>query len=49
MGKEEILTLLNLVIEDLELLKSGQWVPDENSINESIENLNSVEKYLIDN
>lgn len=49
MKKEEILTLLNLVIEDLELLKSREWEPDEDSINESIENLNSVEKYLIDN
>ena len=49
MKKEEILILLNLVIEDLEMLKSGDWEPDEDSINASIENLNSVEKYLIGN
>lgn len=49
MKKDEILALLNLVIEDLELLKNGQWVPDEESINATIENLNSIEEYIIIN
>lgn len=33
---------INLVIKDLEMLKNGEWVPDDDSINASIEMLETA-------
>ena len=42
---------INSVIEDLEMLKNGEWVPDDDSINASIEMLetanNNIEVNMI--
>jgi|JI6StandDraft_1071083.scaffolds.fasta_scaffold01817_8 hypothetical protein len=37
---------IDLVIEDLELLKSGAWEPDEQSINDSIKNLEKAKENI---
>lgn len=35
----KVLEKLNLVLEDLQMLRDGTWVPDESSCEASIENL----------
>jgi hypothetical protein len=42
------LSKLNLVLEDFQMLRDGTWVPDEGSINDSIENIQGV-IYIIEN
>ena len=39
---KEIIKKLNLVLEDLEMLKAGTWVPDDESCNTSISNIEDV-------
>lgn len=43
---EKGITNINLVIEDLEMLKNGVWIPDEHSCNSSIENLKEASELL---
>lgn len=38
----EVLDKLNLVMEDLIMLKDGAWKPDEKSCNASIQNVQDV-------
>jgi len=38
----EILNKLNLVLEDFQMLRDGSWVPDEDSCEASIENVESI-------
>lgn len=38
----EIRTKLNLVLEDLQMLRDGTWVPDESSCEATIDNVVSV-------
>ena len=39
---KEIIKKLDLVLEDLEMLKAGTWVPDDESCNTSISNIEDV-------
>ena len=38
----EMLTKLNLVLEDLQMLRDGTWIPDEDSCEATINNLQEV-------
>ena len=38
----EVLTKLNLVLEDFQMLRDGTWVPDKKSCNDSIDNIESI-------
>ena len=38
----ESLDKLNLVLEDLQMLRDGSWVPDKESVEASIDNLQDV-------
>ena len=40
--KEKVLTKLNLILKDFEMLKDETWVPDEDSCDCSIENVKSI-------
>jgi len=42
MIKESLLEALGHLRKDLEMLKSGEWVPDNHSCNASIERLNNI-------
>jgi hypothetical protein len=44
----EVLNKLNLVLEDLQMLRDGTWVPDEKSCNDSIDNIENI-IYIINN
>lgn len=44
----EVLTKLNLVLEDFQMLRDGTWVPDKKSCNDSIDNIESI-IYIIEN
>lgn len=44
----EILNKLNLVLEDFQMLRDGSWVPDKESCEASIDNVESI-IYTIDN
>ena len=44
----EILNKLNLVLEDFQMLRDGTWVPDKQSCNDSIDNVESI-IYTIEN
>ena len=44
----EVLNKLNLVLEDFQMLRDGTWVPDKQSCNDSIDNIESV-IYTIEN
>lgn len=44
----EVLTKLNLVLEDFQMLRDGTWVPDKKSCNDSIDNIESI-IYTIEN
>lgn len=38
-GRVEVLEKLNLVLEDLQMLRDGTWIPDESSCEVSIQNV----------
>ena len=38
----QVLDKLNLVLEDLQMLRDGTWIPDEKSCNASIQNVQDV-------
>ena len=38
----EILHKLNLVLEDFQMLRDGSWVPDKDSCESSIDNVESI-------
>jgi len=40
--KEKILEKLNLVLEDMQMLREGTWIPDEHSCMDTIDNINDV-------
>lgn len=44
----EVLTKLNLVLEDFQMLRDGTWVPDKKSCNDSIDNIEGI-IYTIEN
>ena len=44
----EILNKLNLVLEDFQMLRDGEWEPDTESCNSSIDNVTSI-IYTIEN
>jgi|TARA_B110000881_G_scaffold96332_1_gene84566 hypothetical protein len=44
----EVLNKLNLVLEDFQMLRDGTWVPDKESCNDSIDNIESI-IYTIEN
>ena len=44
----EVLNKLNLVLEDFQMLRDGTWVPDKQSCNDSIDNIESI-IYTIEN
>tara|TARA_R110001632_G_scaffold11547_7_gene41499 strand:+ start:3235 stop:3381 length:147 start_codon:yes stop_codon:yes gene_type:complete len=46
MDKKAIITKLNLLIEDFNMLDSGTWIPDKDSIEASIGNLEEVKKLV---
>ena len=46
--KSEILSMLQLLTEDLEMLREGEWQPDRDSCDASIDNLDSI-VYKINN
>jgi hypothetical protein len=43
---EEAKKAINLCIEDIEMLINGDWEPDEDSSNATLDNLIKVKKYL---
>ena len=45
---KEVLNKLNLVREDFQMLRDGKWVPDKQSCNDSIDNIESI-IYIINN
>jgi hypothetical protein len=44
----EVLNKLNLVLEDFQMLRDGEWEPDTESCNSSIDNVTSI-IYTIEN
>ena len=38
----EVLQKLNLVLEDIQMLRDGTWVPDKSSCENSIDNITDV-------
>jgi len=46
--QEEALNKLNLILEDFQMLRDGDWVPDTESCNSSIDNVTSI-IYIIEN
>ena len=40
--KSEVLQKLNLVLEDVQMLRDGTWVPDESSCENTIDNITDV-------
>ena len=38
----KVLQKLNIVLEDLQMLRDGEWIPDEESCEDTIDNLNEV-------
>lgn len=44
--KAEALTLVQCLIDDFEALKSGAWVPDDDSIDASIEVSERIQAFL---
>ena len=46
--KTKVLSKLNLVIEDFQMLIDGTWVPDRESCEASIDNIDSI-IYTINN
>jgi hypothetical protein len=47
-NKTTLVGRVDTVIEDMVLLRDGKWVPDEDSINATIENLEQI-KTLLEN
>ena len=44
--KEEALALIQCLIDDFEALKSGDWVPDDDSCDASIEVAERIQAFL---
>ena len=44
----EVLQKLNLVLEDIQLLRDGTWVPDKDSCEDTIDNITDV-IYILEN
>jgi len=44
--KKKILKKLNLVLEDMQMLREGTWVPDEHSCMDTIDNINDAIKFI---
>ena len=40
--KKTVLKKLNLVLEDIQLLRDGTWVPDKHSCDDTINNITDV-------
>ncbi len=40
--KAEVLQKLNLVLEDVQMLRDGTWIPDESSCENTIDNITDV-------
>jgi hypothetical protein len=47
--KQETVYFLCTLIKDLEMLKMGEWVPDEKSAQASIDAAEAILKYIWDN
>ncbi len=43
---EQVKNILNCCIEDIQLLKSGEWIPDDESCDCTLEALELIKKYL---
>jgi len=46
MNKERIRKALELVLTDLQMLKSGEWSPDKGSVQASIDNVELIASEL---
>jgi len=46
MNKERIRKALELVLTDLQMLKSGEWSPDKDSVQASIDNVELIASEL---
>lgn len=44
--KEKIKQLLDCIKTDFKMLKEGSWVPDDDSINSSINNIENIEELI---
>ena len=38
----EVLSKLNLILEDFQMLRDGEWMPDTKSCNTSIDNVTDI-------
>ncbi len=47
--KQETVYFMCTLIKDLEMLKRGEWVPDEKSTQASIDAAEAILKYIWDN
>lgn len=45
-SKKHVITAVNTVIDDIEMLKDGTWIPDEHSCDDTLDNLELIRKYL---
>jgi len=45
-NKTEALACLSLLQQDVEMLRDGEWVPDDDSCNASIEVIEAIKNYL---
>ncbi len=46
--KSRAIELVQFLIEDLEMLQNGDWVPDDDSCEASISNAEAIKKFLED-
>ena len=46
--KEKILEKLNLVLEDMQMIREGTWIPDRHGCMDTIDNINDVIKIIED-
>ena len=44
--KSEVLTALHCVEEDIDMLDSGEWIPDEDSCNATRQMLAIIKKFI---
>jgi hypothetical protein len=44
--KKDVIQAINCLKEDMELLRDGSWIPDDHSIDASVDNLELIETYL---
>ena len=46
MTKQEIITACNQLEEDFQMLEDGRWIPDTDSIEASLDNVNKIRNYV---